>query len=99
MNLPSIDTTGTMVGIIALVVLELDKRRLARQKDERWQNGSNPVVNAIKELSVVVSTENQSTRAKIVEVFAAVDKRQEEHQAREERQLENLAREIREHRP
>jgi hypothetical protein len=73
-----------MVGIIALVILEVIKRRDTNKRDRAYVNGDNPIVKAIQ-LSAdkqVAAIERDGDRTR--EMFGRYDVRMGEHERREE---------------
>jgi hypothetical protein len=78
MSLPSIETSGTLVALIALVVLEMDKRRNAAKRYEEQMNGGNPVVKALGRLEEATRDEHRKTRETLSDRIDRHDQRCEQ---------------------
>lgn len=84
-----------VIGILALVILELVKARRTEAVRRRDQNGGNVVVQAIKEAAkeqcAAIEKDGRATR----DAFQGFDRRMAEHEDREERKWEDVDRSIR----
>ena len=94
MDLPALDNPYVVIGILALVLLELVKMMTLAKRRRVDMNGGNPVVKALdklgKDIVLAVQVDGEKTRTRTTEVAAAAEKRQTEHQEREERWMERI---------